>query len=178
MAGYGGQERSVPDVKGCMPDAPEGGHSTHAGTLLDGVDVALAEDPPELPRDDEFDRAPVPPDGPLVIPLDPVRLAPLEPVPALPLDPVPLIPPDVVPALPLTVGAVAVDELPAVDPLGVMPVVAPAVDCPGMAGFGDVTVALGAALPSETTPLLVMLPGVVTVCAKAGAAKPSEKNTA
>jgi hypothetical protein len=46
-----------------------------------------------------------------------------------------------------------------------------------MAGLGDVTVELGAALPSETTPLLVMLAGVVTVCAKAGPAT-SKKNTA
>ena len=149
-----------------MPDAPEGGHRTHAGTLLDGADVALAEDPPELVRDDEFDRVPIP----LEVPLDPV--------PLVPLDPVLVIPPDLVVAAPPTVCALVAVELPDVDPLGVVTVVAPAVDCPGMAGFGDVTVPLGAALPSETTPLLVMPPGVVTVCAKAGAATASERNTA
>ena len=78
----------VPARKGCIPAAPEGSHSTHAGTLLEGVVVALPEDPPELAREDDvapvlpgvLDRPPeapteVPPDVPLVDeapPADPV----------------------------------------------------------------------------------------------------------
>jgi hypothetical protein len=172
-AAYGGHERSVPDVKGCIPEAPEGGHRTHAGTLLAGAGVAFVEAPPELPRADGFDRAPSPLDGPPPSPL----VLPFDPMPVVRLDPVLVIPADLVAAAPPIVGAAVVVELPDVGPLGVVPVVALAVDCPGMAGLGDVTVELGAALPSETTPLLVMLAGVVTVCAKAGPAT-SEKNTA
>jgi hypothetical protein len=142
-------------VKGCIPDAPEGGQRIHAGTLLDGAVVAVAEDPPELARDDELETAPIT----------------VERVPVAPLDPVLAIPP--------TVDAVFVDELPNVAPLAVVvPVVAPAVDCTGIAGLGDVVVALGAALPRVTTPLLVMLPGVVTVCAEARAAIASENSNA
>jgi hypothetical protein len=72
----GAQERSVPARKGCIPDAPEGGHSTHAGALLEGAVVALPEDPPEAAREDDgdplmpgvLDRLPEapPPEAPLV----------------------------------------------------------------------------------------------------------------
>jgi hypothetical protein len=143
---YGGQERSVPDVKGCIPDAPRGGHNTHAGTLLDGADVAVAEDPPAPPRDDELDTAPVP------------------------LDRAPVVPP--------TVDVVPADELPNVEPVAVVEAAAPAVDCTVVAGLADVVVALVAALPRVTTPLLVILPGWATVCAEAGAAIASENSTA
>jgi hypothetical protein len=40
-------------MKGCIPEAPGGGHSTHAGTVLDGAVVALPEDPPEAAREDD-----------------------------------------------------------------------------------------------------------------------------
>jgi len=40
-------------MKGCIPEAPGGGHSTHVGTLLDGAVVALPEDPPEAAREDD-----------------------------------------------------------------------------------------------------------------------------
>ena len=74
----------VPARKGCIPAAPEGSHSTHAGTLLEGVVVALPEDPPEFAREDDvapvlpgvLDRPPAaPPEVPLVDeapPADPV----------------------------------------------------------------------------------------------------------
>jgi hypothetical protein len=74
----------VPARKGCIPAAPEGSHSTHAGTLLEDVVVALPEDPPELAREDDvapvlpgvLDRPPeAPPEVPLVDeapPADPV----------------------------------------------------------------------------------------------------------
>jgi hypothetical protein len=36
----------VPATKAGIPEAPEGGHSTHAGAPLDGAVTALPEDPP------------------------------------------------------------------------------------------------------------------------------------
>ena len=44
----------MPVRNGSFPEAPAGGHNTHAGTLLDAVPVALPDDPPELvaPPDD------------------------------------------------------------------------------------------------------------------------------
>jgi hypothetical protein len=39
-------------TKGSVPEAPDGRHSSHAGTLLEAVPVALADDPPE-PADGE-----------------------------------------------------------------------------------------------------------------------------
>jgi hypothetical protein len=49
-------------MKGCIPEAPDGGHSTHAGMPLDGAVTALPEDPPEAAREDDVD--PVMPDVP------------------------------------------------------------------------------------------------------------------
>ena len=74
-------------MKGCIPEAPGGGHSTHAGTLLDGTVVALPADPPEITREDDvvLDRLP---EAPLEAP--PVDGAP-------PADPA-AEPPVVVPA--------------------------------------------------------------------------------
>ena len=40
-------------TKGSVPEAPDGGHNSQAGTLLDAVPVALADDPPELGDDEE-----------------------------------------------------------------------------------------------------------------------------
>ena len=49
----------MPVKNGCSPEVPGGGHSTHAGAPLDGAVAALAEDPPEPPR--EGDVTVVPP---------------------------------------------------------------------------------------------------------------------
>jgi hypothetical protein len=49
----GAQERFVPVTKGSVPEAPDGGHNSQAGTLLDAVPVALADDPPEFGDDEE-----------------------------------------------------------------------------------------------------------------------------
>jgi hypothetical protein len=57
----GAQERSVPATNGCIPGAPDGGHSSQAGMLLDGAAVALPDDPPELACED--DLGPAPPDA-------------------------------------------------------------------------------------------------------------------
>ena len=73
----GAQERSVPAKKGCSPNAPEGGHSTQAGTPLDVAPVALPE-PPEPARAEEAD--PVLPVTIERAPTGPVELAP-EPKP-------------------------------------------------------------------------------------------------
>jgi hypothetical protein len=57
----------VPVTNGSIPEAPGGGHSSHAGTLLEGAAVALPDDPPEedevdpLLRDELDPAPPVPP---------------------------------------------------------------------------------------------------------------------
>jgi len=45
----------VPVRNGSFPEAPAGGHNTHAGTLLDAVPVALPDDPPELAEETALD---------------------------------------------------------------------------------------------------------------------------
>ena len=80
----------VPGTKGSVPEAPDGGHNSQVGTLLDAVPVALADDPPERPEvegvtvlvRDAFDEALVvaPPDAELVVAVlavDPVVVAPV-----------------------------------------------------------------------------------------------------
>jgi len=75
----------VPARKGCIPAAPEGSHSTHAATLLEGVVVALPEDPPELAREDDvapvlpgvLDRPPEAPPAAGAPPADPVAEPPV-----------------------------------------------------------------------------------------------------
>jgi hypothetical protein len=68
-------------TKGSVPEAPNGGHNSQAGTLLDAVPVALADDPPELGADEEPPRgAPEALDAALAIP-PPAE----EPVLALPV---------------------------------------------------------------------------------------------
>jgi hypothetical protein len=84
----GAQEIPVPARKGCIPEAPDGGHSTHAGTLLEGAVTALPEDPPELTREDPEDPPELTREDDVV--LDPVPEAPPEPPPvdgAPPADP-------------------------------------------------------------------------------------------
>ena len=73
----------MPARKGCIPEAPDGGHSIHAGTLLEGAVAALPEDPPALAPEDDvvLDRLPeVLPEAPPVDeapPADPVAEPPV-----------------------------------------------------------------------------------------------------
>ena len=49
----------MPVRNGWSCEAPEGGHSTHAGAVLDRVVVAVGEDPPEAaPEEDVVPAAP------------------------------------------------------------------------------------------------------------------------
>ena len=81
----------VPVTNGSIPGAPDGGHSSHAGTLLEGAVVAALDDPPG-----EDDVDPLPPDA-----LDPVPAAP-------PPDPEPVAEaPDVDPVAGVLVAAAA-----------------------------------------------------------------------
>jgi hypothetical protein len=80
----GAQERLVPARKGCIPEDPDGGHSTHAGALLEGAAVALPEDPPEAARDEVvpalrrlLDWLPVVPPVEPPLPADPVAEPPV-----------------------------------------------------------------------------------------------------
>jgi hypothetical protein len=59
----------VPATKGCIPKAPEGGHSNHAGVLPEVTAVAVPEEPPEVARVEDVGLAP--PSA-----LDPVPAAP------------------------------------------------------------------------------------------------------
>ena len=78
-------------TNGSIPGAPDGGHSSHAGTLLEGAVVAALDDPPG-----EDDVDPLPPDA-----LDPVPAAP-------PPDPEPVAEaPDVDPVAGVLVAAAA-----------------------------------------------------------------------
>jgi hypothetical protein len=69
-------------MKSCIPEAPEGGHSTHAGMPLDGAVTALPEDPPEAAREDAvvpgvLDRPPEAPPANGAPPADPVAEPPV-----------------------------------------------------------------------------------------------------
>ena len=77
-------------TKASIPEAPDGGHSSQVGTLLDAVPVALADEPPERPAvegvtmlvRDAFDEPPLiaPPDAELVavmLAVDPVVVVPV-----------------------------------------------------------------------------------------------------
>ena len=77
-------------TNGSIPGAPDGGHSSHAGTLLEGAAVAAPDDPPE--EDD-----------------DPLLPTALDPVPeAPPPDPEPVAEaPDVDPVAAVPVAAAA-----------------------------------------------------------------------
>jgi hypothetical protein len=69
----------VPARKGCIPEAPDGWHITHAGALLDGAVVALPEDPPEAAREDDvvLDWLPEAPPVDGAPPVDPVAEPPV-----------------------------------------------------------------------------------------------------
>lgn len=64
-------------TKGCIPEAPAGGHKSHAGTLLEGATAPVPEDPGEAAVEEEVDRV-VP--GALweVPPLPPVEREPVD----------------------------------------------------------------------------------------------------
>ena len=144
----------VPARKGCIPEAPDGEHSTHAGTLLEGAVTALPEEPPEEALD---------------VDVDPVLLGAPDRLP----EPPPEVPPEVPPELPLVDGAPPAE--PADDPPVVVLAVAAA------AGVMDVvgdTADPEVPVPSVTMPLLVTLPGVAAVCANAGTAAAMETSTA
>ena len=69
-------------MKGCIPEAPDGGQSTHAGMPLDGAVTALPEDPPEAAREDAvvpgvLDRPPEAPPVDGAPPTDPVAEPPV-----------------------------------------------------------------------------------------------------
>jgi len=137
-------------TNGSIPEAPDGGHSSHAGTLLEGAEVALPEDPPELAEADEFDRA----------------------LPRGALDTAPVV------ALPDPDTAEPVVDEPEVDPVAAAPVAPVDVDRAAVAGFAKIAAVVVAPLLSVTTPLLVTLPGTALVCARAGAATAIETTAA
>jgi hypothetical protein len=140
----------VPARKGCIPEAPDGEHSTHAGTLLEGAVTALPEEPPEEALD---------------VDVDPVLLGAPDRLP----EPPPEVPPDV----PLVDGAPPAE--PADDP----PVVAfAAAAAAGVTEVVEDPADSEFPVPSVTMPLLVTLPGVAAVCANAGKAAAIETSIA
>ena len=143
-----------------MPEAPEGGHSSHVGALPEPVPVA----PPDAPRavaEEEVEEAPLdvpgrpaaaPPDAELVVePLEVARAA-AEPVVVGTVADWPVVP---VPVADWPVAPVAVDDWPAVA---------------GFAVAGFVT------LRGLTTPFWMMVPGPWVVCAEAEDARAAAVN--
>ena len=155
----GAQEISVPVKNGCSPDAPEGGHSAHAGALLDGAVAAVAEDPRETAAEDG-----VAPALPSVLEFPPEDATP-------PADPLPEPPVVVVPAVDGVdaAGFARIGE----DAAGLARI---GEDAEGFARIGEDAAALP--VPSATTPLLVTPPGVAVVCATAGKATVIKTNNA
>ena len=98
----GAQERSVPVKNGCTPEAPEGGHSSQPGTLLEVTAAPVPDDPPDVAGDDDVDLA-------TVVTLDRVPVTP-------PADAEPVV--EVLPVV----------EVPVVDPVAAALVVAAGVD--------------------------------------------------
>jgi hypothetical protein len=43
---------------GCIPEAPEGGHNSQAGTLLEVTAAPVPDDPPDVAGDNDVDLAP------------------------------------------------------------------------------------------------------------------------
>jgi hypothetical protein len=154
----------VPVTKGCIANAPDGGHNNHPGALLDGAAVALPEDPPEPGCDDDVEPAVLPtPLDRVVPPIPPADAGP--PVAPALVVPVPVVPVPVVPVPVVPVPVVPVPAAPVVAGANVELAVAA-----GLAeGTGD-TVEVVAPVPSVTMPLRVTFPGVTTVCANAGKA--------
>jgi hypothetical protein len=122
-------------TKGASPGAPEGGHSSHAGTLLDVVPVALPDDPPEFAEDEDGARE---------------LLGALDRVPAVP-------PPDAG----LGAAAPEVDPVAAAPP--VVAVVVDCAAVTGFAVLPGVVVGVVVAVPRVTTPPDVTLDGFTAV---------------
>jgi hypothetical protein len=131
-----------------MPDAPDGEHSTQAGTLIEGTVVALPEDPAAAAGAGEVE-------GAVLIVLGSAVEAPAVDV-VVPVDTAPV---DAEPEGPVVAagaaGAAAAGLAVAVEAVG-----------------------LGVPMARLTTPLTVTVPGVVAVCAAAGNATPSDNSTA
>jgi hypothetical protein len=156
---YGAQDSTVPVRNGGMPDAPDGEHSTQAGTLIEGAagaPGALPEDPPAEVGDGEVERAVLVALGSAVEALavdivGPVDTGPVDtgPVDTGPVDtgPVDTGPVDTAPA-PIVATGDAAD-----------------VDGTAPAGLAVVVddVGLGAPMPRLTMPLTVTVPGVAVV---------------
>jgi hypothetical protein len=130
---HGAQDSPVPVKNGCIPGAPDGEHSTQAGTLPEGARTAVPEAAPVVACDDEADRA--------VLAVDGVVRAEVVPVAVLPLD-------GAVPEAPVVGASDAAD----VD----------CVAAPGLAVAGE-AVAPGVLVLRVTTPFGVTLPGVAGV---------------
>jgi hypothetical protein len=83
---HGAQDSPVPSRKGCVPNAPDGGHSTQAGAPPEIAPGALP-DPPALAAPAETDLA-------LLTPVERVPIGPPgNPAPAPPgLAPIPEVP--------------------------------------------------------------------------------------
>jgi hypothetical protein len=128
----------VPAKNGCIPDAPDGGHITQAGTLPEGATTAVPEAAPAAVCDDEADRAVPAVDG--TVPVDVVFGV------------------EVVPGAAALMGAVP-------EPPVVVAGDVPDVDCvavTGLAVAGEAVVP-GVPVPRVTIPFGVTLPGVATV---------------
>ena len=98
----GAQDRLVPVTKGCIPEAPDGGHSSQSGTLLEVAATPVPDAPPDVAGDDDVDLAP----------LDALDRVPVAP----PADAEPVV--EVLPVV----------EVPVVDPVAAALVVAAGVD--------------------------------------------------
>ena len=123
----------MPVKNGCIPDAPDGGHITQAGTVPEGATTAVPEAAPVAVCDDEADRAAPAVDG--AVPVDVVVGADVVPVAAVPEPPVAA-----------AVGVLDVD----------------CVAATGLPMAGE-TVAPGVPVPRVTIPFGVTLPEVAGV---------------
>jgi len=141
---YGAQDSTVPVRNGGMPDAPDGEHSTQAGTLIEGAagaPGALPEDPPAEVGDGEVERAVLVALGSAV---EALAVDVVNPVDTGPVDTGPV---DTAPAPTVATGDAA------------------DVDGTAAAGLAVVVdaVGLGVPMPRLTMPLTVTVPGVAVV---------------
>lgn len=128
----------MPVKNGCIPDAPEGEHSTQAGTLPEGATTAVPEAAPAPVCDAAADRAVPAVDG--TVPVDVVVGAEVVSVSAVPMGAVPE-PPVVAAGGTPDVGCVVIT---------------------GLAVAGE-AVAPSVPVPRVTIPFGVTLPGVAGV---------------
>lgn len=166
----------MPVTNGCSPEAPGGGHKSHAGAVFEAPAAAGPDDlpepaePPEAAEPNEFAPA-----APRAVEARATELVPpLLTADALPIAvrPVPLPePPDSAPeaAVPEIAPVAAVDAAVAVAAAVAV------VDCPAADGVAVPVVPA----PSVTTPLPPTLPVVIPlVCAATGAAAANDNRTA